>query len=266
MNYCACVLGRALLVMILLIGFSIATLFRQFNEIAKFTLEKPVPVEVSSIENQEVALNRLAERLELFRQQLAGNGHAVLALTPEEMNLAIAAYEPFRDLRGTLRIAAVEGDTLRLAISFPLNGKPRLARKGEQGWIASDLRYLNGMLVARPALLKHEVVLNLDAMEVSGARVPQEFINQMSPYRITARYLSDAVLGPAMAKLSQVDISAGKCVFTSVPGETTPEVISKKQVASASKRLFLILGIVASVMLAIGGSVVFRRHRAKSWH
>lgn len=258
-------LVAALLVMVLLIVFSITTLFRQFNEIAKFTQEKPAFVEVSSLENQEVALNRLAERLELFRQQLAGNEHAVLALTPEEMNLAIAAYEPFRDLRGTLRVAAVEGDTLRLAISFPLNGKPRLARKGERGWIASDLRYLNGMLVARPALLKHEVVLELDTMEATSLPVPRDFVNQMSPYRITERYLSDAVLGPAMAKLSQIDISAGKCVFTSVPSGTTPEVISKNQVASAGKRLFLILGIVAGVLLAIGGSVVFRRRRAKSW-
>jgi len=258
-------LAAALLVMVLLIGLSIASLLRQFNEIAKFTGEKPAPVEVSAIGNQEVALNRLAERVELFRQQLAGNERAVLALTPEEMNLAIAAYEPFRDLRGTLRVAAVEGATLRLAICFPLNGKPRPARKGERGWITSDLRYLNGMLVARPALLKHEVVLQLDNMQVSGVPVPQEFINQMSPYRITERYLSDVVLGPAMAKLSQVEISAGKCVFTSVPCATTPAVIGRRQVHAGSKRLILILAGVACGLLAITASVVFRR-RAKSGH
>ena len=254
-------MAAALLVMVLLLGFSIASLFRQFNEIAKFTVEKPVPVEVSPIDNQEAALNRLAERLELFRQQLAGNERAELTLTPDEMNLAIAAYEPFRDLRGTLRIAAVEGDTLRIAIAFPLNGKPRLARKGEHGWITSDPRYLNGMLVARPALLKHEVVLKLDTIEVSGSRVPQEFIEQMSPYRITERYLSDEVLGPAMAKLSQVGIADGKLVCTRVPGATPPEAISRKQVKSASRRLFLILGIAACGFLALAGIMVSRRLR-----
>ena len=66
------ILIAALAVMVFLIGFSVVTLFRQFNEIAKFTAEKPVPVEVSPLENQEAGLNNLAERVEAFRQQLGG--------------------------------------------------------------------------------------------------------------------------------------------------------------------------------------------------
>ena len=42
------ILIAALVVMVFLIGFSVLTLFRQFNEIAKFTGDKPVPIEVSS--------------------------------------------------------------------------------------------------------------------------------------------------------------------------------------------------------------------------
>ena len=52
------ILIAALLVMVFLIVFSTLTLFRQFNEIAKFTGEKPVPVEVSSLENQEAGAQR----------------------------------------------------------------------------------------------------------------------------------------------------------------------------------------------------------------
>jgi len=258
------ILIAALLVMVFLIGFSTVTLFRQSNEIAKFTAEKPIPVAVSSLENQEVALNGFAERLESFRQQLAGDEPAMLALSPGEMNLAIAAYDPFRDLRGTLRIAGVEGDTLRIAIAFPLNGKPRLARKGEAGWITSDPRFLNAMLVARPVLLKREVALQLDTIDVSGAQVPREFIEQMSPYRITERYLSDPVLGPAMAKLTRVGIADGKVVFTRIPGETPSDTIGKQQVDSASNRLFLVLGSVACAFLVIAGGVVFLSLRAKA--
>jgi hypothetical protein len=260
---CVILIG-ALLVMVFLIGFSIVTLFRQFNEIAKFTAEKPASVEVSSIENQEPALNRLAERIEAFRQQLAGDEKAELALAPDEMNLAIAAYEPFRDLRGTFHITGVENDTLRIAISFPLNGKPRLARKGEGGWINSDPRYLNATLVARPALHKREVVLQLERIEVPDATVPREFIEQMSPYRITERYLTDAVLGPAMAKLTRVGIADGKLVFTRIPGESPSDEIGRQQVDSASRRFFLILGIVACVFLVFAGIVVFFGLRAKA--
>lgn len=258
------ILIAALVVMVFLIGFSTVTLFRQFNEIAKFTAQQPVPVAVSPLENQEAALNGLAERLESFRQQLADHEPAVLALTPDEMNLAIAAYEPFRDFRTTLRIAAVEGDTLRLAISFPLNGKPRLARKDEGGWITSDLRYLNGTLVARPALLRREVVLLLDTIEVSGSRVPREFIEQMSPYRLAERYLTDPLLGPAMGQLTRVGIAGGKVVFTCVPGEAPADAIGKAQVDAASNRLLLVLGSVACVFLVVAGIMVFLGLRAKA--
>jgi hypothetical protein len=258
------ILIAALLVMVFLIVFSIVTLFRQFNEIAKFTAEKPLPVEVSPLENQEAALNSLAERLESFRQQLSGTDEASLALSADELNLAIAAYEPFKDLRGTFRISGVEGETLRIAISFPLNGKPRLAREGEGGWIASDSRYLNGSLIARPALLKREIVLKLDGLEVPGATVPREFIEQMSPYRITERYLTDAVLGPVMAALTRVEIKDGKLVLSRVPGELPVDAISNEQVDSASNRFFVVLGAAACVFLLFAGLIVFLGLRGKA--
>lgn len=258
------ILIAALLVMIFLIVFSILTLFRQFNEIAKFTAEKPVALEVSALENQEAALNDLAERIESFRQQLSGDAEATLALTPAEMNLAIAAYAPFKDLRGTFRVLGAEGDTLRIAISFPLNGKPRLAREGETGWLASDPRYLNATLVARPGLLKREVVLKLDNLEVPGAAVPREFIEQMSPYRITERYLAHPELGPAMAKLTRVSIADGRLVFTRTPGETPADVISDAQVDSASSRFFTILGVAASLFLVFAGIIIFLGLRGKA--
>jgi hypothetical protein len=257
------ILIAALLVMVFLIGFSVFTLFRQFSEIAKFTAEAPRPVEVSMLENQEPALNALAERIEAFRQKLAGDEEATLALTPEEMNLAIAAYPPFKELRGTFRVLDSEQDTLRIAISFPLNGKPRLTRADESGWITSDPRFLNGTLVARPALLKREVVLLLKDLEVPGSTVPREFIEQMSPYRITERYLTHPELGPAMAKLTSVGVADGRLVLSRIPGETPADVITDAQVDRASSRFFTILGVAASLFLIFAGVVIFIGLRAK---
>ena len=258
------ILVAALAVMVFLIGFSVLTLFRQFNEIAKFTAEKAVVVEVSPLENQEAALNNLAERVEAFRQQLAGDSQATLALSAGDLNLAIAAYEPFKELRGTFRVTAIEGGNLRVAISFPLNGKPRLAGEGEPGWIASDSRFLNGTLVARPQLLKHEVVLSLDAIEVPSKKVAPEFIGQMSPYRITERYLTDPAIGPAMAKLTRVGVADGKVVLTRIPGENPADRITDAQVDSASGRLFTALGVAAAGFLAFAGIIVFIGVRAKA--
>ncbi len=258
------ILIAALAVMVFLIGFSVLTLFRQFNEIAKFTGEKPVAIEVSSLENKEAELNSLAERIEAFRQQLAGDNEATLALSADELNLAIAAYDACKELRSTFRVVSIDGETLRIAISFPLNGKPRFARKDEPGWIASDSRYLNGTLVARPHLLKREIVLSLDAIEIPGAKVPREFIDQMSPYRITERYVADKVIGPAMAKFTRVEVSGGKIVLTRKPNEIPADLITDAQVDSGSRRLFTALGIAAACFLGFAGIIVFIGIRTKA--
>ena len=257
------ILIAALAVMIFLVVFSTWGLFRQYHEIAKFTAVAPLPVEISSLDDREGEINPLAEKLEKFRQELGGEDETTLALTPAELNLAIAAYEPFKELRGTFRVLAVEGQTLRIGISFKLNGKPRFAREGENGWIASDPRYLNATVVARPQLLGREVVLKLDSMDVPNAKVPVEFIEQMSPYRITERYLAEPRIGPAMAKLTAVEVRDGRVVLRRRPGEVPGDHISDAQVDYASSRLFTVLGIVACAFLVFVGILIQVRLRAR---
>ncbi|MBC7979500.1 MAG: hypothetical protein H7Y36_02945, partial [Armatimonadetes bacterium] len=195
----------AVIVMIFLIGFSILTLFRQFNEIAKFTQEKPARIEIVSLENREPELNRLAEKLEKFRLAVEDDSTTSLELNAEEINLAIAAYEPFKDLRGMLHVEEISPENVRLSISFQLNGKPRLAKKGEVGWMGSDPRYLSGTLVAEPGLMSREIILQIRDIIVPGKKVPVEFIERMSPYRIAERYVGSEGIGTTMAKLTKVE-------------------------------------------------------------
>ena len=254
----------ALAVMVFLIGFSVLTLFRQFNEIAKFTAEKPAPVEITPLENREPQLNALSERLENFRQNLAGDTETSLALDAADLNLAIAAFEPLEELRGTFRVTSIANGKLHAAISFPLNGKPRLSRDDEPGWITSDSRFLNATLVARPEFQHPEIVLAIEEIDVPGAEVPREFIEQMSPYRITERYTADEALGPLMARLTRVEIAGDKLVLTRKPGEVSPGTITNAQVDTASGRLFTVLGIAAACFLAFAGIVIVIGLRAKS--
>lgn len=257
------ILIAALLVMVFLIGFSVFTLFRQFGEIEKFTAENPVAIEIDPLDGREAELNRLAERLETFRQALGGEEAAKLALDADDLNLAIAAYEPLEELRGTFRVREIGADDMRIAISFPLNGKPRLTRDGEDGMVTSDRRYLNGELVARPGLLSHEVVLQIERIEVPGATVPDEFTGQMSPYRITERYVTDQVLGPLMAKLTTVSLADGAVVFESTPGELPADIIGPEKVDAARNRLLTVLGLAACLFLLVAGIIVFLGLKAK---
>ncbi|MDE0836114.1 MAG: hypothetical protein OSA84_07165 [Akkermansiaceae bacterium] len=257
------ILIAAVLVMVFLIGFSISVLFRQFNAIAKFTGEKPAVIEMVPIEGREAELNRLAEKIEAFRQAAGDEESAELELNAEELNLAIAAYEDFKDLRGTMKVSEITSQAIRMEISFQLNGKPRLSKEGEGGWITSDPRYLNGTIVAEPGLLKREVVLQIRDIEVPGAEVAEEFIAQMSPYRIAERYVGDSGIGAVMPELTNVTLKEGAIVFEKKAGEIAKDTVTDEQVDAASKRFFTFLGIAASIFLFFVAIVIFVGLRLK---
>lgn len=262
--YAGCaILIAALLVMVFLIGFSVSVLFRQSAAIAEFTDEKPALIPAEPLEDREPELNRLAEKLETFRLAVDGEESAEMTLTAEEMNLAIAAYEPFKDFRGTLRVASVSPREIRLEISFPLNGRPRLAKEGEAGWIASDPRFLNGTMVAEPGLLNREIVLRIADIEVPGKKVAPEFIAQMSPYRVAERYVGGEGMGGVMAKLTAVELGEGTLRFVKTAGVIPSDTITREQVDSASQKLFIFFAVAASLFLLFVAFVIFLGLRLK---
>lgn len=254
----------AVAVMVFLVGFSVLTLFRQFNEIARFTGETPVPVEITVLNDREPQLNELSERIEKFRQDLVGESTTSLALSADDINLAIASRDEFKELRGTFRVTDISDNALRIAISFPLNGRPRLAKSGEPGWIASDSRFLNATLVGRPVLATKEVALAIDAIEVPGKIVAQGFIDQFSPYRVTERYVLDHEIGKAMAKLTRVEIVGDRIVLTRNPGELAATTITDEQVNSGASRLFKVIGIAACGFLAFAAVIILLSVRSKA--
>ncbi len=254
----------AVAVMAFLVGFSVLTLFRQFNEISRFTSETPVPVELTVLDNREPQLNEFAERLEKFRQNLAGESTATLALSADDINLAIASRDEFKELRGTFRVTDISDNAVRIAISFPLNGRPRLAKSGEPGWIASDSRFLNATLVGRPVLATKEVALAVDTIEVPGKTVAQGFIDQFSPYRVTERYMLDHEIGKAMAKLTRVEIAGDRIVLTRNPGGLAATTITDEQVNSGASRLFKVVDIAACGFLAFAAVIILLSVRSKA--
>lgn len=248
----------AISVMVFLIGFSTFVLFRQYAEIEKFTDTEPAPRGVISIQDHEGEMVELAQSLEVFRQQLKGDKPTTLGLSPRQINLAIAAYEPLDELRGTFEVLTIGPEHMEIAISFPLNGKPRLTRGDEQGWITSDSRHLNAIIEARPALLQHEVILEiLEIRPANQADVPREFIELMSPYRITERYLDQPVLGPAMAALTRVGLEDGALTFTREPGVAPVDFISDDAVDAGARRFLLFFGVGSSLFLIFAATILF---------
>ncbi|MDP4625162.1 MAG: hypothetical protein NWT08_08490 [Akkermansiaceae bacterium] len=251
------ILIAAVAVMLFLIIFSVTVLFRQYNEIAKFTAEEPEPLAIENLENRESELNALAEKLEAFRQSVTDGETAALELNADEINLAIAAYEPFKDLRGTFRVSEITPEALRAKISFQLNGKPRLAKEGETGWMASDPRYLNATMITVPGLLQKEVILQIRHILVEGAEVAPQFEEQMSPYRIAERYIGTEGIGTVMEQLTTVELDEGVIRFVKTKGEVPADTVTNEQVDVASKRFFTFFGIAACIFLLFAGTVIF---------
>jgi len=248
----------ALLIMIGLIGFTAWMPFRQAAEIEKFTKASPAPLAVEPTEGNEAKVNALVERLEAFRTDLNDAAKpARIELTADDLNLAIAAFPQVAELRNSFRIREITADALLIDICYQLNGRPRLAKEGEEGFMSSDPRYLIGTIKGRPQLARRELALQVEALEVPGATVPQGFMEHFSTLRLFERYLKDPVLGPVMAKMTRAEIKDGKMILARVPGENPPEVVSEATFQQGSQRFLTLLGGVACVFLAFAATMVF---------
>ncbi|MFT4176687.1 MAG: hypothetical protein QM627_08510 [Luteolibacter sp.] len=244
-----------------LVFFSVFSFFRQANEIAKFTDTNPVPVAITPIDGRETEIQALNARLEAFHQQLDQKEPATLALSADDLNLAIAAYEPFNELRGTFRIEQITPENLHIGLSYRLNGKPRFTKEGEPGVMTSNFRYLNATLIARPWLEKNEISLRIDEVRVPGKTVPPEFAIRMSPLQIMQRYLDHPVMGPVMKKLTRIELADGQVLLKRIPGENQINTITNEEVDTASTRLFTVLGIMVTLFLLVVAVLIYTSYR-----
>jgi len=252
-----------LAVVVFLIVFSVVVLFRQSNAISKFTDTKPTKAQIESIEDREQELIKIAEKIERFRISVMDGKSSVLELSVEELNLAIATYDAFKEMRGMLRVREITQDRMTFDISFKLNGRPRLAKKEEGAIVTSDPRYLNGILITEPSLMNNEVVLKVRDIDVTSGEVAKEFIEQMSPYRIAEKYVGDSDIGKVMATLTQVELADGVIRFVKVEGEITKDNFTNEEVDQSSHRLFKALGIAASIFLFFVAIIIFLGLRSK---
>lgn len=256
----------AMLILVSLIGFSIWLPFRQADEIEKFTRKEPVDRPVATIEGNEPAVNALVERLETFRRDATGDGdkEASIALDAAELNLAIAMSPLLEELRGSFHVREIRDNELVIDICYRLNGRPRLARDGEDGFVTSDPLYLVGTIYGRPVLMRRELTLQVDRLEVPGSEIPEGFMHHFSSLRIFEKATKDETVGPVMAALTRAELKDGKLVLARIPGETPPETISNDAFRSGGGRIIRFLGAGAVLFLIFAGIMIFigiRRQR-----
>lgn len=250
--------------LLFLIGFSIWVPFRQAAAIEKFTKAEPAPVPVADIETNPAPANQLAERLELFRSQLADEkAPARVELSADDLNLAIASFPQLAELRGALHVTSISDDQIHADICYTLNGRPRLAKDGEEGPITSDPRYLVGQLAVTPFLSKRELSLRVESLDVPGSTVDEGFMGHFSTLRIFEKYLEDPVIGDAMGKLTAATIDGDKLVLTRVPGDPVPDVVTDQQFSKGGSRVVMFVGGAMLLFLIVAGTILFIGYRAQ---
>ena len=233
-----------------LVGFGIWNLFKLDRELAKFTESEARPTVLPDLEANAAAVNVLNSKLETFKTEEGRDRPATLTVTPEEINLALAAFEEFEELRETFTIKSIKNGELHIDISFKLRGSPT---KG-------GFRYLNATMIATPELAGGEIHLVIDRIEVPGKTVPEGFIGQLSPYRLTERYLEDETLGPWMAKLTSLSLGAGTASLTVQPGEIPPASEPPELETEHIIRAVALFGVVLLVFISL---VVFAVKRGR---
>jgi hypothetical protein len=231
----------AMLVLMFLVGFAIWSVFRLDAEIGKFTQPDAKPVALATTEGAEADLNALKARLDAFGHQLStkDGGDARLALSAADINLAIAAFEPLKELRGTFHVESIGADSLRVAICFKMHAKP----------LDNSFRYLNGTMVVRPELVEGEILLRVDSVDAGPQPVPAEFLEHLSPYRISQRYVTDPTLGPALKSLTGVALRPGEIELRRLTSENPPAPVTEAQAQRGKMRFLKLFGFIAATFL-----------------
>ena len=228
-----------------LVSFGVWNLFKLDRELSKFTEPEARPTPVPDLGANAAAINVLNSKIETFKTDQGNKRDASITLTPEEINLAIAAFDQFEELRKTFSVKSIKKDQIDFDISFPLRGSPT---KG-------DFRYLNGTMIATPELAGGEIILIVDRVDVPGKSVPDGFLGQLSPYRVTERYLEEETLGPWMKRLTGLSLAEGTLTLTikteSEPPGAQPKKVGPGHLIRAGVLLgAVLLGLIAVTILA----------------
>ena len=240
-------------VAIFLVSVSAYSLIQQNKEIDKFTVAEPMTLPAVVIEGKETELNELHARLQRFRDAIISRPQeeALLELSAEELNFALATMTPLQDYKPYFFIKEIREGAIIADHTRPMNGMPGSGEK----------RHLNAEVVLKPVLAEKSLVFQVSELTVPDKTVPREFIAQIPPYRLGLDMQKDAVFGPVLNQLTAMEAQPNKLILRRRPGEVSNATVSNEKVDSAFQRIvrFLVCGF-----LIIAGLGIFFALRAKA--
>lgn len=261
------------IVVLILLGTTAYTLKKQTDAYQTFTEEEARPAPVIDPADYQEEFNSLVNRLRRFDHELKNDRRAEIALSPRDLNLAIAHFEVLADLRGQLFIQDISDQEITGTLHLPFNSNEKLPSfvRGPLRIEARD-NNLNGSFSGTPLLADGKLILNLTQITPSKGELPPDFFNNISRVLVSGQLeqqLEDDPKNPPallqkLRKVTSLSLRDGSLVLTHTPGATPPSVREEANEMATKAKQFIALGAVIFLLTMILLFLLLsRRQKAK---
>lgn len=260
-------------VVLVLVSSTAYFLKKQTDSFKTFTEEEPKPATIADPKEHETEFNSLVNRLRHFDHEVQNKRPAELALTPLDLNLAIAHFDLLKSNRGQFHFESISDSEISGTIHLPLNSTAKLPE-----FVRSPLNIearennINGTFIGTPLLTDGKLILNLTKITPSKGEIPEEFFAGIARVLISGeleKQLEDDPKNPpallqTLKKLTSLDLRNGTLVFGYTPDATPPSVKEEADAMATKAKQLIALGAVIFILTMILLFIVLsRRQKAK---
>lgn len=239
-------------VILVLIASAAYALKKQTSAFVEFTEEEAKPTPVINLEGREQAVNSLSNRLRHFAHEIENKRAAELALSAEDLNLAVAQFDSLKNFRGQLHVESITPELISGQIHLPLSSTKKLPE-----FVCSILSIerrdnnINGTFTAKPLLSSGKLIFNLDSLTPSKGEMPDEFFQGISRILISGELEEKSALQLQLNKLTGAELRDQHFVLSYSPDATPPDAMIEADKMADKAKQFAALGAVILILSMI---------------
>lgn len=260
-------------VILVLISSAAYFLKKQTDAYKTFTDEEARPAPVADPKAHESEFNSLVNRLRHFDHEVNNGRAAELALSTQDLNLAIAHFDVLKSYRGQFHFEKITGTNISGIIHLPFNSTSELP-----GFVRSSLgiesreNNLNGTFTGTPLLTDGKLILNVSEITPSKGEIPEELLSGISRFLISGELEQKAEDDPknipellkTLRKLTSIELREESLIFSYTPDSKPPSVKEESDAMATKAKQLVALGAVIFILTMILFFILMsRRQKAK---
>ncbi len=260
-------------VILVLISSAAYFLKKQTDAYKTFTDEEARPAPVADPKAHESEFNSLVNRLRHFDHEVNNGRAAELALSAQDLNLAIAHFDVLKSYRGQFHFEKITDTNISGTIHLPFNSTSKLP-----GFVRSSLgiesreNNLNGTFTGTPLLTDGKLILNVSEITPSKGEIPEELLSGISRFLISGELEQKAEDDPknipellkTLRKLTSIELREESLIFSYAPDSKPPSVKEESDAMATKAKQLVALGAVIFILTMILFFILMsRRQKAK---